>query len=124
VKVAQALRDAGANVVTHDERFAQNALDEDWLPTVGKTGWLVITKDEAITRRPAERAALENSGVGAFIVTAGGITGDELAKLLVASLPKMARLATRLGRPFIVTVSSSGHLVVKTGVRRGGVRRS
>jgi hypothetical protein len=36
--VPDALRAAGAHVEVHDDHFAQDALDEVWLPAVGQNG--------------------------------------------------------------------------------------
>jgi hypothetical protein len=32
--------------------------DEQWIPVVASRGWLIITRDRRIERRPAERAAV------------------------------------------------------------------
>ncbi len=44
--VANALRQANIKVEIHDDHFAQDALDEDWLTYVGQQGWVILTKDE------------------------------------------------------------------------------
>lgn len=121
--VADALRNVGAQVKIHDEHFKPDALDETWLPVVGREQWLLITRDERIRWRPAERLALETAQVGAFVVTAHKLTGAELGELLASALPAMTRKAHQLARPFIVTVSVGRVLKVITGERRGGVRR-
>ena len=50
--VAQALRDIGETVEIHDDHFAPDAKDEDWLVEVGKRGWIVLTKDDRIRYEP------------------------------------------------------------------------
>src|SRR3989454_11055620 len=60
--IANALRAAGADVRIHDDLFAQDARDQDWLPEVGKNGWTVLTKDSHIKHRLVERTALLESG--------------------------------------------------------------
>lgn len=32
--------------------FSENAKDEDWLPTVGKKGWILVTADRQIREKP------------------------------------------------------------------------
>jgi hypothetical protein len=51
------LRAAGARVEVHIDHFPQDAADADWIPEVGRRGWVLITKDENIRRNPLERAA-------------------------------------------------------------------
>jgi len=45
---AQALREAGVEVHLHGEHFPQDAKDHEWLPEVGKRGWVLLTKDSKI----------------------------------------------------------------------------
>lgn len=70
IRIATALRQAGAIVHIHDDYFPPNAKDEDWLTQVGLNGWIVLTKDHRIRYRNIERTALMRAGVGAFILTA------------------------------------------------------
>jgi uncharacterized protein with PIN domain len=50
-QVAEALRQAGAIVEIHNDYFLPDANDEEWLPEVGKRGWIVLTKDDRIRYR-------------------------------------------------------------------------
>jgi predicted nuclease of predicted toxin-antitoxin system len=102
------LRAAGATVVVHDDLFAQDALDETWLAGVGERSWVVLTKDRRIRHRQSELLALVDAGVRAFVLTAGNITGEEMAAAFVSALPRMLRLIQRESPPFIATVSRSG----------------
>jgi predicted nuclease of predicted toxin-antitoxin system len=94
--------------VLHDELFAQDAHDEEWLAEVGKQGWVVLTKDRRIRHRRSERLALMDAGVRAFVLTAGNITGEEMAAAFVEALPRMLRVVKGEEPPFIATVSRSG----------------
>ncbi len=84
-----------------------DAPDEQWLSEAGRKGWVVLTKDHRIRYRTLERAALINAGVGAFVLTAGDLKGDEMAAIFVKALPAMKRFLSRHSRPFIATVSRS-----------------
>lgn len=53
------MRAAGAQVEAHDDHFAQNTTDVEWLAQVGKWGWVVISKDQNIRRNPLELAAIQ-----------------------------------------------------------------
>jgi predicted nuclease of predicted toxin-antitoxin system len=106
--VAEALRQAGQIVHTHDVHFPSNAKDVEWLTVVGQRGWIVLTKDERIRYRAIEQRALMQSRVGAFILTARGLTGPEMAEIYVRALPRIRRLVAKSPRPFIASVSRSG----------------
>lgn len=71
-----ALRKAGANVEVHGAHFPPNAPDTDILRFIGARGWAFLSKDENVRRRPAERRALVEAGVAAFILTAGRAKGE------------------------------------------------
>jgi hypothetical protein len=102
--IADALRAAGADVRIHDDLFAQDARDQDWLPEVGKLGWTVLTKDSHIKHRLVERTALLESGVRAFVLVSGNLTGPEMAKIFVKALPGMNRFAAKHSPPFIAKI--------------------
>jgi hypothetical protein len=122
-EVPSALRAAGALVETHDDHFAIDCEDEAWLAVVGARGWLVLTKDKYIRRRPRERRALEVARVAAFVLTAGRVNGAEMAAAFVAARARMARIAATHARPLIATVTRAGAVSVVLGERRGGVKR-
>lgn len=121
--VPDALREAGATVEVHGAHFPPDASDQDILRFVGARGWVFLSKDENVRRRPAERRALAEANVAAFILTAGRAKGDVIAAAFVRALGKMRRICRSYARPVIATVSAAGVVVVLEGVRRGGVRR-
>lgn len=118
-----ALRQAGAKVEVHGAHFLPDASDPDILRFVAARGWAFLSKDENVRRRPAERQALAEADVAAFILTAGRARGDVIAAAFVAALDKMQRICGSYGRPVIATVTAAGVVVVREGDRRGGVRR-
>jgi PIN like domain len=121
--VPNALREAGAIVEVHGDHFPPDASDPDILRFVGARGWVFLSKDENVRRRRAERQALAEANVAAFILTAGRAKGDVIAAAFVTALGKIRRTCRAYSRPVIATVSAAGAVVVLEGVRRGGVRR-
>lgn len=105
---------AGAKVELHRDHFREDAPDVEWLGEVGRRGWVVLTKDDAIRRNPLERHALLAGNVRAFILTSANMTGPEMAELLVGHLGRIERLARSHGAPFIATVTRSGAKIVAT----------
>jgi len=122
--VPNALRQAGARVEIHDDHFAQDALDTDWLPIVGAKGWILLTRDKRIRRRELEKQALMSAGIGAFFLSGTEMTGEDMAQAFVAALSEMSHVVEKRVRPFIAYVSRSGDISMKIGgARRGGVKR-
>ena len=56
------LQAAGIEVERHRDHFADDELDEKWIAAVAKRGWIAITHDKAISRRPNERDAVLGAG--------------------------------------------------------------
>jgi predicted nuclease of predicted toxin-antitoxin system len=90
---ADALRQAGARVEVHDDHFAQDVPDEEWLAFCGKHNWIVLTLDYRIRYRINELEALKRNKTKAFLIArAGQMNREELSGLLVRSLPKLVAL--------------------------------
>ena len=124
-KVAERLRAAG--VETHvlvDEGFAEDADDVDWLPVVAERGWAVLTTDKRIRRRSIERAAIIESGAGAFILAAGGLGGDATAEAIARALPRMIAIWTTRSRPFVASINVQGDVtLLEGGARLGAIKK-
>lgn|SRR5262245_22795467 len=100
-----ALREAGASVEFHDDHFAPDAPDVEWLAEAGVKDWVVITKDKRIRRRPLEREAVCAAKLRVFVVAATkNRTGDEIAAILVKHRHRMERLAHKHEPPFIAGI--------------------
>jgi predicted nuclease of predicted toxin-antitoxin system len=110
--IADALRQAGADVRVHDDHFSPNARDEEWLSEVGRRQWVVLTKDTRIRHREIERIALMSARVRAFVLTAKNLQGPEMANIFVTALPAIQRFATKHTPPFIAKITRSGKVSV------------
>jgi len=60
-RLDEALRVAGIKFIAHHEKFAPACPDEEWLREAGAQGWIVLTRDKAIRRRPNELQAFRGS---------------------------------------------------------------
>lgn len=102
-----ALRAAGVAVEVHRDHFKPDSPDTEWLPEVGRRGWIVLTKDHEIRRNPLERDALLAAGTKTFVLTSGQLSGTEMAEILVKQLPKIERLARKAKGALIARVTRS-----------------
>jgi hypothetical protein len=93
--VPEALRACGLVVHTmasvYGEGIGQGLKDETWLRDVGRRGWVVLMKDDAIRRRPLERDALIGGGVRAFCLTNAQLRGTRLAASSRTAIGSSAR---------------------------------
>ncbi|HEX7154395.1 MAG TPA: hypothetical protein VF618_23115 [Thermoanaerobaculia bacterium] len=107
-KLAAALVAAGVAAITHDSVFAQDTPDEEWLTRAGHEGWIVLTKDKLIRKRPIEREALVAAHVRAFVFTGGNMSGIEMAESIAAAIPRMLKVIAATEPPFIARITGSG----------------
>jgi hypothetical protein len=103
-----ALRQQGLVVYKVTDRFQRGVTDPVWLEEAGRARWIVLTKDKAIRKRPNEIRALLNSGVRAFVLAAGEMTGPDQAELFVRLLPKITDYVLNVPGPFVVRVTKDG----------------
>lgn len=109
--IVEGLRDAGLTIYSmadiYGEERAQLLADEVWLRDAGKNDWIVLTKDDAIRRRPAERDALTEASVRVFCLTNRNMRGAEQTERFVSNRHRIVRQARRPG-PYIYGVYAEG----------------
>jgi hypothetical protein len=105
--IAEGLRPCGLTVHTmasvYGEEQAQQLSDQVWLRDAGAKSWVVLTKDDAIRRRPAEREALIEAGVRVFCLTSAQLRGAEQTARFVDNRHRIIRQARKPG-PYIYGV--------------------
>lgn len=105
--IAEGLRACGLIVHTmasvYGEETAQRLPDDVWLRDAGANGWIVLTKDDAIRRRPSERDAFIEAGVRVFCLTSAQLHGEEQLACFIQNRHRMIRQARKPG-PYIYGV--------------------
>jgi hypothetical protein len=84
--IVEGLRAAGLVVRSmtdvYGEERAQRLPDQVWLRDAGRRSWIVLTKDDAIRRRPAERDAMIDAAAKVFcLTTANSVATSKLSAL-------------------------------------------
>lgn len=111
--MAGVLRNAGLVIEIHDDHFPQNAQDSEWLTAAGKKSWIVVTRDERIRYRIAEKQAMRRANVRAFVLAAqGDLRADILAEIFLRALPKIQRTVKQQKPPFIAKISRDANVTV------------
>lgn len=108
------LRAEGIRAEHKDDHFPQDAKDEEWMSVVGERGWVVLTRDTRIRFHPSEREAIFRSGLRFFSLQtkrgAGGkrgISGKEMAELILKHFEKIEEMARTVPAPFIAGITRS-----------------
>ncbi|HEX4485302.1 MAG TPA: hypothetical protein VH088_03495 [Terriglobales bacterium] len=94
----------------HGSHFPPGTEDTEWLPFVGKQGWLLVTKDKRIRFNELERAAVLEHRVREFYFTSGNYSGAEMALMLIEALPEMIRTCAKHEAPFIASITKSSKI--------------
>jgi len=101
------LRRAGLVVHTlaevYGEQAAQETEDTAWIALAAQRGWVVLTKDDHIRRRPAERQAIEDGKVRVFCLTNAGLTFADQAGYFVANRFRIIQASRKPG-PYLYGV--------------------
>ena len=107
-QIPDILREAGLDIRVHDEIFAQDAEDPDWISKVTGKGWVILTKDKNIRYRPLEIRAVRASGARMFVLASGNLNGQEMAEAFLTAKKRIERFAVRHRNPFIAKVYKDG----------------
>ena len=103
-------KSSGIAVEIHDDHFGQNAIDVDWLPEVGKRGWVVLTKDAKIGKNHLERMEVTNAGISMFTLASQNLSGKQMADIFLRSVNKMQEFVRKHPAPFIAKVYRDGRV--------------
>lgn len=114
-QIGVTLREKGLRVELHEDHYADNAADSEWLVDVGSRGWVVLTKDKTIRRKPLERQAVITANVKMFTLPNANLTGAEMAEIFVSNLLGMGRFLKDHKPPFIASVSRNGIKTILVG---------
>lgn len=91
----------------YGEAQGQHVPDEQWLRDAGSNDWVVLMKDDAIRRRPAERDALTEARVRAFCLTNAQLRAAEQTARFVENRHRIVQAARKRG-PYIYGVYERG----------------
>ena len=109
--IVAGLRAAGLQVRSmaevYGEEAAQLLADEIWLRDAGENDWIVLTKDDAIRRRPAERDALTEAAVRVFCLTNRNMRAAAQTERFITNRHRILRQARKPG-PYIYGVYEAG----------------
>ena len=113
------LTEAGLTVERHDDHFAPDTRDEEWLAEIGRRGWTAITHDKRIRYKPNELAAVLEHQVRILVVV-GSVPFADLARNFVATAPLIESFVINCEPPFIAKVYRPPESALKANPRAHG----
>jgi predicted nuclease of predicted toxin-antitoxin system len=108
--IVETLRAAGVKVEIHDDHFGKNTQDVDWIPEVGRKGWIILTKDARIGKNQIERLAVADARVRMFVLVSQNLSGADMANIFVTAIPTMEKFIAYNLAPFIAKVDRAGNV--------------
>lgn len=124
-ELVKRLRAADMPCEPHRDHFSPDAEDEAWIPTIAARGWIIVTRDFAIKRRPNEREAWNTANATVIMVRGEKLSADDMAKLLLTAHAH-GRLDNYVGKrtpPMIIYLNPDGQLQPHLGGERRGGRK-
>lgn len=97
------MRANGIHVVTFFDEFPRGTPDPHWLPIVTARRWVLITKDDKWRYRHRSKAR-------AFVFASKTARRSEIARAIVAAIPKMRDIIDSPDPPFIARVFASAQV--------------
>lgn len=117
---------AGMPCEAHRDHFRGDAEDAVWIPQIAACGWVIVTRDFAIQRRPAERAAWTATRATVLMLRGESLSADSMGEMLLAA-HRGGRLDNAIAKrdpPMILYLHSGGQFHVHFGgARRGGKKQ-
>ena len=102
--IVEKLKSAGISIEIHDDYFAQDAQDVDWIPEVGKKGWVILTKDVKIGKNSLEKIAVTRARIKMFVLASQNLLGKDMAEIFLKAIPQMEEFVRKHPAPFIAKV--------------------
>jgi predicted nuclease of predicted toxin-antitoxin system len=109
-RLGEALNQAGIQFVAHHEKFAPACPDEVWMRAAGREGWIVITRDQAIRRKPNELKAFRDAKLIMFALASGNASAEDTARLVLELYPKLLAKARGAKPPAMFSVTLAGNI--------------
>jgi hypothetical protein len=124
-ELVKRLRDGGMPCQPHRDHFAPDARDDAWIPEIAARGWVIVTRDFAIKRRPNEREAWSSARARAIMIRGERLSADDMAKLLLAAHAhgRLDNYIAKRTAPMILYLNADGQLHTHLGGQRRGARR-
>lgn len=102
---------AGIMCRLHDEHFAPDTPDIEWIRSVGSKGWIILSTDRRIRYNPPEKKAFLESDTFAFMIASRQpLRADEMAEIYLRAMPAICRAITSHRPPVIFKIYQDGRV--------------
>lgn len=103
--LAEFLQHYGFDVDPITKQFRASVKDSVWIPRVGRRGWVIITTDKRLSRRPSERDAYRRHRLRGFYVPMKGLRGFDIARRIIGHWYNIVAIANEEEPPYFYRLS-------------------
>ncbi len=107
-RIIEALATLNIKLEAHDNHFSQATLDIEWIPEIGRRGWVIFTKDAAIGRNAIERQTVAQANIRMFSLASQNLSGSQMAEIFRLAMPKIKTFLEQHQAPFIAKIYRDG----------------
>lgn len=125
-ELVKRLRSGGLPCEPHRDHFPSDARDEEWIPPIAARGWIIVTRDFAIKRRPNEREAWSSAGATVVMIRGEKLSAEDMAKMLLGAHAqgRLDNYIAKRSPPMILYLTPDGQIRTHMGgERRGGKKK-
>lgn len=97
-------------VCYHQQRFAMDSKDDEWMPVVGQNGWILIGHDAKHHLLPNELYAIKQYNLGCFYLWGGNATRWDKMRCFARAYGRIIDAIDLTPKPFIYRVTERGLL--------------
>ncbi|MBE9142593.1 PIN-like domain-containing protein [Planktothrix mougeotii] len=102
--LGDALQSLGVKIEFHHDHFPPDSPDTEWLPIVSQQGWVVLTKDDNISRNILEVEQIAHSQARVFILVSGNLSRQDVINIFVNAIDKIEKITQGNQAPFIAKI--------------------
>jgi hypothetical protein len=103
-----ALQVRGVPFIAHKQLFPEDSPDGDWIQRVSDEGWIGITRDQNIRRKPNEIRLIRASKAMICVFTSGNLTAAVTGTILVTALSRLYERWRSPDRPVLYSLYRDG----------------
>lgn len=110
--IGQALQQLGKQVEFHNDHFAPDSLDTQWLPIVSEQNWVVLTKDENIGRNALEVQSVAQFNARVFGLVSGSLSRQKMIDIFSNSIQAIEKIIQGNQAPFIAKIYQNATVTI------------
>jgi hypothetical protein len=120
------LRAGGMPCEPHRDHSAPDERDDAWIPRIASRGWVIVTRDFAIKRRPTEREAWSRANATVLMIRGEKLSAEDMSRMLLGAHAhdRLDNYIAKRLSPMILYLNPDGRLHTHFGgARRGGQKK-